>query len=85
MTFCTGARGEHHMDVCGEGRAITRNALLRLAKEGGVFLGEAKLTIEKMRAQTATLAKRASLFPIRRKTVEEIKKAVNTSCQRLAP
>jgi hypothetical protein len=41
--------GQHHMDVCGESRAVTRAHLLRLAGEGGVPPDLARATIDQIR------------------------------------
>ncbi len=40
--FCEGPRGEHQMDICGEGRAPARADLLRLAGEAGINADEAE-------------------------------------------
>ena len=35
LTFSHGPMGQHHMDVCGEGAAVGRDHLLRLARGRG--------------------------------------------------
>ena len=35
LTFSDGPMGQHHMDVCGEGAAVGRDHLLRLARRVG--------------------------------------------------
>jgi len=40
--------GRHHMDICGEGHAMERGQLLRLASEGGVATKAAEATIDRM-------------------------------------
>lgn len=78
LTFSEGPMGQHHMDVCGEGAAIKRHHLLRLAREGGVPLAVAEKIIEQMLEQTTTLDRRLTALPIRRVTAQKIKSAINT-------
>lgn len=84
LTFSEGPMGQHHMDICGEGNAVTHSHLLRLASEGGVPLPAAEVVIEQMLAQAKTIARRLTVFPIRRATVQRIKGAVETCRKRLA-
>ena len=83
LTFSAGPMGQHHMDVCGEGAAIERQHLLRLAKEGGVPPKSAIEIIEQMLLQAPTLSRRLADAPIRRATVQEISSAVDGCRQRL--
>lgn len=83
LTFSEGPMGQHHMDVCGEGRAVERGHLLRLASEGGVPMKAAQSAIDRMLAQTASFAQRAAAFPIRRATVQRMKAAIQACCRRL--
>ena len=80
LTFSEGPMGQHHMDVCGEGRAVKRGHLLRLASEGGVEAKAAEAAIDRMLAQAATFSERAVAYPIRRTTVQRIKASVH-NCQ----
>lgn len=73
LSFSEGAMGQHYMDVCGEGQAVERGHLLRLASEGGVAAKAADTTIDRMLVQAATFAQRAAAFPIRRATVQRMK------------
>lgn len=50
LTFSAGPRGEHYLDVCGEGRAVTRAHMLKLAAEGGLDQAWAKRAIDRMLA-----------------------------------
>jgi len=77
LTFSTGPMGQHHMDVCGEGRAVTRAHLLHLAAQGGVAPKTAETIIDQMLAQAHTLAQRAAAFPIRRTTVRQLKTKID--------
>lgn len=83
LTFSEGPMGQHHMDVCGEARAVTRAHLLRLAGEGGVPPDLARATIEHMRDQAATVAQRATALPIRRATVRAMVKTIEACSARL--
>ncbi len=80
LTFSEGPMGQHHMDVCGEGNAVERAHLLRLATEGGVAAKAAEATIDRMVAQAATFSQRAASYPIRRTTVQRMKASIH-NCQ----
>lgn len=83
LTFSEGPMGQHHMDVCGESRAVDRGHLLRLASEGGVATKAAETSIDRMLPQAASFSQRASAYPIRRATVQRMKASVQESCQKL--
>ncbi len=72
------------MDICGEGDAVTRDHLLRLASVGGVSAKAAHAMIEQVLAQTSRFAQRASALPIRKATVQPMNTAIQTSAARLA-
>lgn len=84
LSFSEGPMGQHHMDVCGEGRAVERGHLLRLAAEGGVATKAAEATIDRMVTQAATFAQRATAFAIRRATVRHMNAAIESCCARVA-
>ncbi len=84
LTFSDGPRGQHHMDVCGEGLVIGRAHLLRLAHEGGVAPQDAERMIERLLEQAAGFARRAAGFPLRRDTVRTMSDAVMACSQRLS-
>ena len=83
LTFSAGPMGQHHMDICGEGKAVDRDHLRRLAMEGGVASDAAEGIIERMLEQAAGFALRATAFPIRRATVREIDSAIDDCRRRL--
>lgn len=84
LTFSDGPGGQHHMDVCGEGAAISRDTLLRLAREGGVPLKPAESVIARMREQADGFSRRAANYPLRQETVRKMA-AVTAKCsERLA-
>jgi serine/threonine-protein kinase HipA len=76
LTFCEGPGGEHQMDVCGEGRHVTRARMLELASQGGVAMGLANATLDRAVALVDELAARAAAHPIRPATVKRIQLAV---------
>jgi serine/threonine-protein kinase HipA len=81
LTFSVGPMGQHHMDICGEGKAVDRDHLRRLAMEGGVASNAAEGISERMLEQAAGFARRAAAFPIRRATLREISSAID-ACRR---
>jgi serine/threonine-protein kinase HipA len=83
LSFSEGPMGQHHMDICGEARAVERGHLMRLASEGGVPAAAAEATLERMLAQAATFAQRATDCPIRRATVRQMKTTVDKCRARL--
>ncbi len=84
LTFSEGPMGQHHMDVCGEGDAVMRGHLLRLASEGGVPPKAAEAIIDRMLAQATTFTQRAATVPIRRATARQMNAAIDACRQRLA-
>lgn len=76
LTFSDGPSGQHHMDVCGEGTDITRSKLLELAIQGDVPLTCAEETIDRICTLAGDFAERAKDFPIRKRTVQQMKKAI---------
>lgn len=84
QTFSDGPMGQHHMDVCGEGEAIERHHLLRLAGEGGVRQQAAVAMLEQMVQQASHFAARLRSFPVRRATAQRMTSAVNACRQRLS-
>lgn len=83
LTFSQGPMGQHHMDVCGQGAAIERDHLLRLAKEGGVQFKAAQEIIARMLHQASGFAGRLADVPLRRTTVQEINAAITACCRHL--
>jgi len=83
LTFSEGPMGQHHMDVCGEARAVERGHLLRLASEGGVTTKAAEAIIDQMVAQAATFSQRATAYPIRRAMVQRMKASIHKCYERL--
>ncbi len=84
LTFSEGPMGQHHMDVCGEGAAIERRHLLRLAAEGGVPLKGADETMARMLEQASGFSRRVAAFPIRRATARGVSSIIDACRRRLA-
>lgn len=83
LTFSHGPRGEHHMDICGEGSSITRSHLRQLAREGGVQPKLVDTVIESMQLHAASFAQRTANAPIRRATAQQLNRAVEACSKRL--
>ena len=83
LTFCEGPGGEHQMDVCGEGRNITRADMLELARQGGVdirWAGEALARTLDQAERFGQLARQRSFRATTRKRIEA---AIDANCRRL--
>jgi serine/threonine-protein kinase HipA len=76
LTFSVGPGGEHHMDVCGEGRDVTRAHLLRLAKEGDVKSGFASACIDEACELAEQFDAMAEPLPIRTATRRALLQAI---------
>jgi serine/threonine-protein kinase HipA len=76
LTFSVGPGGEHHMDVCGEGRELTRAHLLRLAKIGDVKAGFAADCIDEACALAEGFDAMAESLPIRAATRRELARTI---------
>lgn len=83
LTFDEGPRGEHQMDVCGEGRSITRAHMLELARQGGLEERYAKGVIDGMRERILSTATLGHMEGVRPQTRERIAAAVKANVQRL--
>lgn len=76
LTYNTGPGGEHQMDVCGEGRAVKRADLIRLAGEGELDAVWAGRCIDRLRDVASTAVTSSSQFPIRVMTRKAILKDI---------
>lgn len=83
LTFSEGLRGQHHIDICGEGAAVERRHLLRLAAEGDVAHETAEAIIERILGCAEQFSARAADLPIRRQTVKRLHSVVSACCKRL--
>lgn len=85
LTYATGHRGEHFMDVGGEGRAPTRAHVLKVAKAGGLKDAEAEEIIDSMlrNLTTAAFRQEAVKLPVSAHSVDVVAKAIETNRLRL--
>jgi serine/threonine-protein kinase HipA len=83
LTFSEGAGGEHQMDVCGEGRHITRALMLQLASQGGLSPKLAAQSLDRIVAQSGRFRALTSQWEIRRATVEAVTSAIEANRVRL--
>ncbi len=83
VTYSTGPRGEHHMDVEGEGANPGREHLLSLAKKAGLKEKDAKETINKFCAVSLRLKSLAAPLPLKKSTLFTINKTIAATRKRL--
>lgn len=76
LTFNEGPDGEHHMDISGEGRNVTRADLIQLAKDGGVNPGFASACIDEALALADNVEAMARALPIRNETRNDLLRAI---------
>jgi serine/threonine-protein kinase HipA len=84
LTYCEGPGGEHQMDVCGEGRNITRTKMLDLARQGGVDAAFAQAALDRALAVAQTFVASAKRHAIRPATVKTLRAAIETNQRRMA-
>lgn len=84
LTFSAGPGGEHQMDVCGEGRQVTRADLLTLAVQADLSPGWAATVIDRMLDQVSRFSELTSPFPIRKATLKAVRRAIDANAKRLA-
>jgi serine/threonine-protein kinase HipA len=85
LTYATGLRGEHFMDVGGEGKAPTREHVLKVARAGGLKDSEAGKVIDTILGQLTVDAFRqeAANLPVRISTVDAVARAIEANRARL--
>lgn len=80
LTFCEGPGGEHHMDVCGEGRNVKRSDLLMLAKQGGLERDWAADVIDRFVEHAGNFRNAAAAGgEIRAATVKQVDSAIQAN------
>lgn len=84
LTYCEGPGGEHQMDVCGEGRNITRAKMLDLAEQGGLEASWATEVIGRFVEQSGRFKQLALEKEVRKATVKRIESAIDENRKRLA-
>ena len=83
MTYNEGPRGEHQMDIEGEGRAPTRANLLQLAATNSLKTSWANEIIDRMITTATEFKILAKDYAIRPATRTMIAKAISQNCQRM--
>ena len=83
LTYCEGPGSEHQMDVCGEGRSVTRNHMMDLARQGDVPVGFAQNSLERALSLVDAFPTMAKNHPIRQASLRIITSAVEGNRERL--
>ena len=83
LTYCEGPGSEHQMDVCGEGRSVTRNHMMDLARQGDVPVAFAQDSLERALSLVDAFPTMAKNHPIRQASLRIITSAVEGSRERL--
>lgn len=83
LTFCEGPGGEHHMDVCGEGRHITRANMLELARQTGLEQAWAAGVMDRFIEEAGALRGMGMEAGIRQATLQRIETAIASNQGRL--
>jgi serine/threonine-protein kinase HipA len=84
LTFSNGPGGEHHLDVGGEGKFITRANLLELAKDASLTRSAAGMVIDRFLEVAANARQSVGEFAIRKATVAAMVSAINEGIRRLS-
>ena len=86
LTYCPGYKGEHFMDVAGEGLAPERKHVLQAAKAAGLPMAVAEQAIDDIldKATPQLLLGLSSTLPLRPDSVKTIHNAMTLNFARLA-
>jgi serine/threonine-protein kinase HipA len=85
LTYCPGYRGEHYMDVAGEGRAPERSHVLAAAQKAGLATSVAGRALDEMleQATPAVLTQLAKDLPVTAATLATVHQAMTANHTRL--
>jgi serine/threonine-protein kinase HipA len=83
LTYNEGPRGEHQMDIQGEGRAPSKAHLLELAKRNGLNVNWASQVIERISQVAETFSGVAKNHAIRKQTIDLITRAIEANRLRM--
>ena len=83
LTFSSGPGGEHQMDVCGEGRSITRAKLLELCRTGGLNEAWGSTVVDRITQVAGTFKQTATVHSIRKTTVQFMTSAIEANRKRM--
>lgn len=86
LTYCPGYKGEHFMDIAGEGAAPERKHVLKAAQAAGLPVAVAAQAIDELLgiATPQLLLELAQALPLRTTTVQTIHRAMQLNYARLA-
>lgn len=86
LTYCPGYRGEHFMDIAGEGLAPTRQHVLQAAQAAGLNRAVACAAIDEVleKATPRLLLELANSVPLIGGTLKKVHAAMQTNFNRLA-
>lgn len=83
LTYNEGPRGEHQMDIMGEGRAPSRTHLIELAERNGLKQKKASQVIDQILQASETFSALAKNHAIRKQTIETIAGAIEKNRRRM--
>lgn len=83
LTFSSGPRGEHQMDICGEGMRPGKDHLLQLAKESEIDLDYAVKAMTKVKSVARKFAAKADTFSIKKSTIKNMGAAIAENLARM--
>jgi serine/threonine-protein kinase HipA len=83
LTFSSGPGGEHQMDVCGEGRNVSKAHLIKLAMQGEVDEGYVLNVIARVSEVAIRFTQEASAFAIRKPTIRTIDALIRANLARM--
>lgn len=85
LTYCPGYKGEHFMDVLGEGKAPGREHVVKAALSAGLPAKDTQAIIDEMLSKLTddVFLSLAKELPIRAKTMKLVAKAIDGNRQRL--
>ncbi|MFT3804449.1 MAG: type II toxin-antitoxin system HipA family toxin [Burkholderiaceae bacterium] len=86
LTYCSGYRGEHFMDVAGEGKAPTRAHVLAAAQKAGLAPAVTRRVIDEVLEclTPSVMLAHAKALPLARSTVTTVHRAMKANHIRLA-
>jgi serine/threonine-protein kinase HipA len=83
LTYCEGPSGEHQMDYMGEGKNPNGSHLKALAESQDISKKDQKLIFDQVCNATESFSGLAKNYPIRKKTIEQIQKRIQSHIQSL--
>lgn len=86
LTYCPGYRGEHFMDIAGEGRAPTRQHVIKAAQNAGLSRALAEEAIDEVldKATPHLLLELADSVPLTQGTLKQVHAAMQANFNRLS-